>query len=108
MQYKKATTEFKLVDAMLVIMMIVPIALAILMKVLFIPVGEGIEITGAHVYAVFNMPISDLPISEAQVNSLAVLISILFVLDCIALTVTVLLQEGKAHFGIDAQHQPAA
>lgn len=84
MQYKKATTEFKLVDAMLVIMMIVPIALAILMKVLFIPVGEGIEITGAHVYAVFNMPISDLPISEAQVNSLAVLISILFL--CLYMT----------------------
>ena len=84
MQYKKAGTEFKLVDAMLVIMMIVPIVLAILMKVLFIPVGEGIEITGAHVYAVFNMPISDLPISEAQVNSLAVLISILFL--CLYMT----------------------
>lgn len=84
MQYKKAGTEFKLVDAMLVIMMIVPIVLAILMKVLFIPVGEGIEITGAHVYAVLNMPISDLPISEAQVNSLAVLISILFL--CLYMT----------------------
>ena len=84
MQYKKAGTEFKLVDAMLVIMMIVPIVLAILMKVLFIPVGEGIEITGAHVYAVLNMPVSDLPISEAQVNSLAVLISILFL--CLYMT----------------------
>ena len=84
MQYKKATTEFRLVDAMLVIMMIVPLVLAILMKVLFIPVGEGIEITGAHVYTVLNMPISDLPISEAQVNSLAVLISILFL--CLYMT----------------------
>ena len=84
MQYKKAGTEFRLVDAMLVIMMIVPIVLAILMKVLFIPVGEGIEITGAHVYTVLNMPVSDLPISEAQVNSLAVLISILFL--CLYMT----------------------
>ena len=84
MQYKKATTEFRLVDAMLVIMMIVPIVLAILMKVLFIPVGEGIEITGAHVYAVLDMPIADLPVSEAQVNSLAVLISILFL--CLYMT----------------------
>lgn len=84
MQYKKATTEFRLVDAMLVIMMIVPLVLAILMKVLFIPVGEGIEITGAHVYTVLNMPISDLPISEAQVNSLAVLMSILFL--CLYMT----------------------
>ena len=84
MQYKKAGTEFRLVDAMLVIMMIVPIVLAILLKVLFIPVGEGIEITGAHVYTVLNMPISDLPISEAQVNSLAVLISILFL--CLYMT----------------------
>ena len=84
MQYKKATTEFRLVDAMMVIMMIVPLLLAILMKVLFIPVGEGIEITGAHVYTVLNMPISDLPISEAQVNSLAVLMSILFL--CLYMT----------------------
>lgn len=84
MQYKKAGTEFRLVDAMLVIMMIVPIVLAILMKVLFIPVGEGIEITGAHVYTVLNMPISDLPVSESQVNSLAVLISILFL--CLYMT----------------------
>lgn len=84
MQYKKATTEFRLVDNMLVIMMIVPLVLAILMKVLFIPVGEGIEITGAHVYTVLNMPISDLPISEAQVNSLAVLMSILFL--CLYMT----------------------
>ncbi len=84
MQYKKAGTEFRLVDAMLVIMMIVPIVLAILMKVLFIPVGEGIEITGAHVYTILNMPISDLPVSEAQVNSLAVLISILFL--CLYMT----------------------
>ncbi|MCR5528622.1 MAG: F0F1 ATP synthase subunit A [Saccharofermentans sp.] len=54
------------------------------MKVLFIPVGEGIEITGAHVYAVLDMPIADLPVSEAQVNSLAVLISILFL--CLYMT----------------------
>lgn len=84
MQYKKAGTEFKLVDAMLVIMMIVPLLLAILMKVLFIPASEGIEITGAHVYFTIDMPAFPLPVSEAQVNSLAVLISIIFL--CLYMT----------------------
>ena len=84
MQYKKAGKEFKLVDATLLIMMIAPMLITILCKVLFIPAGEGIEITGAHVYFTIDMPLSPLPISEAQVNSLAVLISILFL--CLYMT----------------------
>lgn len=84
MPYKKAGKEFKLVDALLIMMMIVPFVIAILLKVLFIPAGEGIEITGANVFAVLDMPFSNLPISEAQVNSVAVLVSILFL--CLYLT----------------------
>lgn len=84
MQYKKAGTEFKLVDATLLILMIAPMIIAILCKVMFIPQGEGIEITGAHVYCTIDMPVSPLPISEAQVNSMAVLLSILFL--CLYMT----------------------
>jgi F-type H+-transporting ATPase subunit a len=84
MQYKKAGTEFKLVDVTLLILMIAPMLIAILCKVLFIPAGEGIEITGAHVYFTIDMPVSPLPISEAQVNSLAVLISVFFL--CLYMT----------------------
>ena len=85
MPYKKATKEFKLVDSLLLILMLAPLVMAILLKVLFIPAGgDGIKITGANVYTVISMPISDLPISEAQVNSLAVLLSIFFL--CLYMT----------------------
>ncbi|MBQ7355320.1 MAG: F0F1 ATP synthase subunit A [Clostridia bacterium] len=46
------------------------------LKVLFTPPSEGISITGARVYFTIPMPIQDLPITEAQVNSVLVLISI--------------------------------
>lgn len=84
MPYKKAGKEFKIVDATLIFMMVAPLLVAILCKVLFIPQSEGIEITGAHVYFTLNMPVSTLPISESQVNSAAVLISIFFL--CLFIT----------------------
>ncbi|MBQ2700353.1 MAG: F0F1 ATP synthase subunit A [Clostridia bacterium] len=57
--------------------MILPFVAAILLKVLFKPVGEGISITGAYVYFTIPMPLMDLPISESQVNSVAVVLSLL-------------------------------
>lgn len=67
---------FKAVDAMLIALMLVPILVAIVLKVLFTPVGEGISITGARIYFTIPMPLQDLPITEAQINSWLVMISI--------------------------------
>ena len=64
------------VDILLIILMILPFAIGILLKVLTAPPSEGISITGARVYFTIPMPIQDLPITEAQVNSVLVLISI--------------------------------
>ena len=64
------------VDILLIILMILPLFVGILLKVLTEPPGEGINITGARIYFTIPMPIQDLPITEAQVNSWLVLISI--------------------------------
>ncbi len=59
-------------------MMIVPVFFSILLKVLTTPLKEGIVISGATIYFKIKMPYQDLPITEAQVNSLMVMISLLF------------------------------
>jgi len=56
--------------------MVVPILIGIVLKVLTKPASEGISITGAQIYFTVPMPIQDLVITEAQINSWLVLISI--------------------------------
>ena len=70
-------TRAKITDALLIAMMIVPFVCAIVLKVLTKPLSEGISISGAQIYFTIPMPLMDLPITESQVNSLMVMISIL-------------------------------
>lgn len=66
-------------DIVLLILSILPIVVGIIIKVLFTPSADGIAIQGAMVYAEINMPFSTvLPITEAQVNSWLVMLSIMF------------------------------
>ena len=74
----KTNLKFKIMDAFYIIMMILPIAFGILLQVLTKPVSQDISITGARIFFTIPMPIQDLPITEAQVNSLLVMIVILF------------------------------
>ncbi len=74
MKTKKGT--FALVDLLLILMMVLPILGGILIKVLTTPLSEGIQITGARVLFTIPMPLQDLYITESQVNSLFVMISI--------------------------------
>ena len=67
---------FKAVDILLIALMIAPILVSIVLKVLFTPASEGITITGARIFFTVPMPIQDLPITEAQINSWLVIISI--------------------------------
>ena len=70
-------TKFRIVDGLLLAMIILPFAAAIVLKVLYKPVSEGITITGAMVFFSIPMPLMRLDITEAQVNSLAVIIALL-------------------------------
>jgi F-type H+-transporting ATPase subunit a len=71
------STRFKVVDGLLIAMMILPILACIVLKVLFTPGSEGVNIAGALVYWQTEAPLMPLYISESQVNSWAVMISIL-------------------------------
>ena len=73
----KNITRAKVIDWLLIALMIVPFVLAIALKVMFKPGSEDISITGAMVYFTIPMPLMDLPITEAQVSSVAVLLCVL-------------------------------
>ncbi len=76
--------KFKALDIFYIIMMILPILCGIVLCVLTKPKTEGITLTGARIYFTIKMPIQNLPITEAQVNSVIVIVSVFFI--CLYLT----------------------
>ena len=73
----RKSARFRAVDVLLIAMMILPLAAGMALKILTTPASEGIEISGARIYFTIPMPVQDLPITESQVNSWLVMISIL-------------------------------
>ena len=73
---KKPTLSFKVVDGLLIALAILPILALIVLKILFTPASQGIEISGALIYFTIPMPLQDMPVTESQVNSLAVIITV--------------------------------
>ncbi len=71
------STRFRMTDYALIAMMILPILACIVLKVLFTPESEGISIAGAMIFLEIPAPVMPLIITESQVNSWAVMISIL-------------------------------
>jgi len=69
--------RFAVVDFLLILMMLLPIIAAIVLKVLTTPPSDGISISGARIFFTIPMPIQDLPITESQINSWLIMISIL-------------------------------
>lgn len=80
----KKSAKAVIIDILLIAMMILPLAACIVLKILFSPAPEGITVTGAIIYFTIPMPIMDLPITESQVNSWAVILTILAI--CLFLT----------------------
>ena len=68
--------RFRAVDTLLILMMVLPIAAAITLKVLTTPPSDGINVTGAQIFFTIPFPIQDLIITESQINSWLVMISI--------------------------------
>ncbi len=68
--------RFKLVDILYLTLAIVPLVIGMILKILTEPASEGITVTGAHIYFTIPMPLQDLPITESQVNSWLVMITI--------------------------------
>lgn len=80
----KKSAKAVIIDILLIAMMILPLAACIVLKILFSLATEGITVTGAIIYFTIPMPIMDLPITESQVNSWAVILTILAI--CLFLT----------------------
>lgn len=57
---------------------VLPLVFGMVIKILFNPASEGINISGALVYFTIPMPLQNLPITESQVNSALVIITIFF------------------------------
>lgn len=78
-------TKFGFVDILLLILTVLPLIAGIVLKILFTPASDGIQIEGAMIYSEINMPFgTTMPITEAQINSWLVILSIMFL--CIFLT----------------------
>ena len=71
------STRFRLTDYALIAMMILPILACMVLKVLYTPATDGISIAGAMIFLEIPAPVMPLIITESQVNSWAVIISIL-------------------------------
>ena len=74
-------------DFLLLLLIILPLVAAMALKVCTTPdapLSEGVQISGAQIYFTIPLPLQDLPITEAQINSWAVILSILGI--CMYLT----------------------
>ncbi len=67
--------RFRAADILYLCMMILPLAFAMALKICLNVPGEGVQIGGAQIYFTIPMPLMDLPITEAQVNSWMVILS---------------------------------
>ena len=72
----KKNLRFKIVDILYLSIMALPMLCGIVLNILTKPPTEGITITGARIFFTIPMPLQDLPVTEAQINSLLVVISI--------------------------------
>lgn len=76
--------RFKIVDTFYIVMMVLPLLSGIILNLLTKPQSEGITISGARIFFTIPMPIQNFPVTESQINSLLVLITIFFA--CLYLT----------------------
>lgn len=80
---KKPDLKFKIVDIIYIVMMILPLLCGILLKILTTPEStEAVSITGARIFWEIELSSTrffNIIISEAQINSVLVLITIAFV-----------------------------
>ncbi len=88
---------FRVVDILYIAMMALPLVCGIVLQVLTKPVSEGITLTGARIFFTIPMPIQDFPVTESQINSALVLVTVLGA--CLYLT-----HGLKEHIDLKRQH----
>lgn len=83
-QKQSRSVGFVVADILCLGLAILPFVFGMVLRALTREAGEGISITGAQIFFTIQMPFQDLPISEAQVNSWLIVLSILGI--CLFLT----------------------
>lgn len=74
---KQRSIGFRIVDALCLAFAILPIVAGILLHIFTTPASSGIEISGPRIFFVLKTPIQELPITESQIHSWLVILSIL-------------------------------
>lgn len=73
-----------MIDCLYIVLAILPIAAGMVLRIATKPLSEGVEITGARIFFTLPLPVQELPITESQVNSWLVMLTIFFL--CLWLT----------------------
>ncbi len=81
---KQQDSRFRIIDILLIVLILLPLLFGIALKVLYTPVSEDIEIKGAMIFFTLETPIFDLPITESQINSWLVILSVFWL--CLYIT----------------------
>ena len=74
---QQKSTSYKVVDILLILWMILPFVAAVVLKVLTAPATEGISVSGSQIYCTLPLPLGGLPITESQVVSWMVILSVI-------------------------------
>ncbi len=72
----KKSRLFKVVDILYLALTVLPIVFGIVLRILTKPAESGISISGAQIYFEIPMPIQNLIITESQINTWLVMLSI--------------------------------
>ncbi len=81
---KKTDIRFRIIDIIYIVMMVLPLAVGMVVNLLTKPVSDEITITGARIFFTIPMPLQDFPVTESQLNSALVMVTIFFF--CLYLT----------------------
>ena len=74
----KTDRRFRILDWFYIGMAVLPFLLLIVLQILTDVPAEGMSVSGARIFFVIPMPLQDFPVTESQLNSLAVLIALFF------------------------------
>lgn len=72
----KEERQFRLMDGLYLVLAILPLVFGLVLNVLTTPGSDGMDISGALIYFTIPMPFQDLPITESQVNSWLVILTV--------------------------------
>ena len=75
---KEKDRRFCIVDGLLLAGALLPVLLGMVLRILTKPLAEGITVSGAGVFFEIPLPLQPLPVTEAQVNSLIVIVMLFF------------------------------